>query len=147
MTEINQAIQRALSNDEDILLDQLGERLIAIDIEPSLAGSYDPILPFAQPENIRETAQELGRRVFRRLYRELYQLLCGQNQDDTDDRQKITNALGLDEVTLGSALASILIGSFGVAPAIATIAAVIIVKRVFSPTFEEVCQLWSEQLT
>ncbi len=146
MTEIDLAIKKALSADEGELLEILGSRLMAIDMEPSLAGSYDPILPYAQPESFRETSQELGQRLVLRLSKELYQLLCGQNQDDVGDRQKIADALGLGEATIAATLASVLISGFGVAPAIATLVSVIVVKRIWAPTLEEACKLWEEKL-
>lgn len=146
MTEIDLAIKKALSAEEDELLEILGSRLMAINMEPSLAGSYEPALPYAQPENFSETFQELGQRVVIRLSKELYQLLCGQNPNDKGDRQKIAEALGLGEVTTAATLASVLVSSFGIAPAIAIIVSVIMVKRVCAPTLEEACKLWEEKL-
>jgi hypothetical protein len=146
MTEINLAIEKALLTDESRLLETLGARLQAIESNPSLAGSYEITLPYAQPEEFRETVKELGERTLHRLSRELYKLLCGKKQDDEDDRNKIAHALGLGEAEIAATLATILTSGFGVSPAIAIIVAVIVVKRIFAPTLEEACNLWEEKL-
>jgi hypothetical protein len=146
MEEQAQSIEKALQSSEAEILETLGARSIAIWEKPEVAGSYEPVVPVAQIEAVGETLQELGRRIVRRLSRELYKLLCGTDPEDSSDRKKLADVLGLGEAAVAGALTGILVTGFGVAPAIATLVAVLIAKRIIAPTLDEFCKFWGEQL-
>ena len=145
--ETTQAIEKLIRADDDTLLEQLGLRLRAnasgqaevMELNPSLVHDAHLMGPL-------DDLRDLGGRIFRRWNRELFKLVCGGSDDDGKDRESVLEALGLGDVALGGVLATILIGSFGVAPAVATVVGALIVRRLGSPAAEEICGFWEEKL-
>jgi len=145
--ETTQAVEKLIHADEDTLLEMLGLRLRATQSRQADVMDYNPSLVHdAQLMGPLDDLRELGGRIFRRWNRELFKVLCGGSDEDGKDRDSLLEALGLGDGALGAALATVLIGSFGVAPAVATVIGVLIVKRLGSPAAEEVCGFWEEKL-
>lgn len=145
--EAERAVAPLLTADEEELFAELGIRARGLVEDPSQAGSFDPDVTYSEAEmGVLDAVRAFGRRLFNRWNSELHSLLCGSDPDYTADREQIANALGVGETAVAAALVTVLVGSLGLAPALATVIAAIIVRRFFKPTLEEFCQTWSRAL-
>jgi hypothetical protein len=145
--ETGAVIEKLVRADEGTLFEQLGMRVRATEARESRVVQDNPTLVHDAPAmGPLDDLRELGRRVLRRWSRELYRVACGGEDEDGRDRESILKSLGLGDVALGGAIASILVGSFGVAPAVATVVGALIVKRLGGPAAEELCRFWGESL-
>jgi hypothetical protein len=87
-------------------------------------------------------ARGLGARILARLEREAHGLICGQSEQDKNDRA----ALGLSSDVAITAVTTALTAGLSVGPQAAAIAAALIVRKLAAPTVEEACAVWSERL-
>ena len=141
------AVSSLLESDEDQLLEQLGIRTKAIQADPAVSGSFQPDVAYeATTMGVMDDVKELGRRIFKRWNREAFKLVCGGEDLDKKDREELANAFGLGDAAVAGMIASLLVSSFGVAPAIATVVAALVIKRFFRPAYDEFCELWKEKL-
>jgi hypothetical protein len=130
--------EQFLQMDEEELYKLVGSHAITIEAE-AFPPAYQPDSTFTQD------FRAIGEKIFNRLIKSFYALLCGDSPDDKDDRDKVILALG-DGTILVSTLAGLFITNFGLAPAIATVVAALVLKRVLTPTYTEVCKFWGENL-
>ena len=146
-TQAQTAIRELMDAEDDQLFAQLGIRASAMTQDPSIAGSFTPDAVFdGTSMGPLDAVKELGRRLFKRWNVEAYKLLCGDDPSDEKARTEIKNALSLGDAAFGAAVASALISTFGLAPAVATVVGALLVKRFFKPAHEEVCALWKTKL-
>ena len=146
-SEAEAAIAPLLGAEEDQLYAELGIRAKALSADPSTAGSFDPDVTYDAAEmGVMDDVRALGKKVFKRCNRELNGLVCGDDPDDAEDRAQLTSALGLGEPAVAAALAGLLVSSLGLAPAIAGVVAVIVVRRFFNPAMEQFCTAWTASL-
>lgn len=137
---------KLLQNDESQLYEKLGMVAKAIAIDPIKGSSFEPEVTYDGSEmGMQEDLLEFGEKVFSRWHVQLYSIVCGSESEDKEDRQKILTAFGT-AATLSAYISGILVTSFGVAPAIAVLLAAIVVKRFFTPVYEEFCILWKNHL-
>jgi hypothetical protein len=113
-------------------------------IEPTVSATSG-ILGEEYELGIIHDARELGLRVIKRLSTELHSVVCGTKQQDSHDRDLIIKAVGGDKLILTTVVASVLVTALGVSPYVATPASIIIVRRILSPTGEEICSYWAEK--
>ncbi|HET9768980.1 MAG TPA: hypothetical protein VFS60_19195 [Thermoanaerobaculia bacterium] len=145
--EATQASERLLRADEPQLYEELAMRLKAIQAEPSAAGQFDLHPTYEEAAmGPKDELRELGRRLWQRWQVETYNLFCGSSTGDAKDRRQLIDAIGVGEVAVAGALASLLVAHLAMAPAIATVIAALVVKRFFRPGYEELCAYWSKQL-
>jgi hypothetical protein len=94
----------------------------------------------------------LGMSVFSSIERNAYEVVCGDTTTNSEVRQNLWELLGA-ATSLGnrkdavSALASLLVTSLGVVPAVAVPIAVIILSRIFSAGLSSACVNWKQRLT
>jgi hypothetical protein len=97
-----------------------------------------------------EDLQNIGRSMFNKLQMQAYGLVCDKELEDKEDRNKIVVALGIGTEAAVIALTSVLIGTFGLAAALAGVVAALIIKRFAEPTLKEgqdaMCEMWKEYL-
>ena len=80
---------------------------------------------------------DLGKRVSAQCSKKLYAVTCDAGAENAEARKSILDALGLKSTdALAASLTSVLVGSLGVAPAIAVVIAVIL-ARVLLPAATE----------
>ncbi|WP_151611880.1 hypothetical protein [Sinorhizobium alkalisoli] len=91
--------------------------------------------------------RNLGQRIYHRLSRELHQLVCGSEVADVEQRSKLTKVLSLDPTQMTTGLTAALVVYLGADPVVATIVAVLMVKRIVLPAGSELCKFWGEQLS
>jgi hypothetical protein len=145
--DLNATIAALMESDESRLMQDLGTRAKAGSLDPAVSGSYT--LTTSLDGSIMGPADELrklGKRIFRRLHREAWELICGEDKDDVEDRDKLLGALKMDRTAAAAVLTGILIANLGLSPAVAPVVAVLVLKRVFSPVYEELCGAWKESL-
>ncbi len=142
------AVKKLLKSDEEQLYETLGMRIKAIAEDPSKGGSFEPQVTYrAAQMGLKEDIQELGRKLFNRWNVEAYKLVCGSESEDGKDREELLKAFGAkDDAVIAASLSALLVTSLGIAPAIAGVIAVLLLKRFLHPAHEEFCQVWKESL-
>ena len=126
---------------------KLGMRAKTMAADFTAAGQLDPEAKHdVATMGTLDDLKRLGLRLFKRWNREAYELICGKSADDAKDRKELVKTIGLGDVAVASALTGLLVSSFGIAPAIATVLAALVVKRFFRPAQEEFCEVWKESL-
>jgi hypothetical protein len=162
-------LESLLRVDDARLLEEVGLQTALIRRDPTTAGQLErPRLEGLAHEFPAFDMRNLGLRLFVRYERELHNLLCGENDEDSVDReelrQSLRRAMGrrskpngehpgeeARELTAGHAgvasiLASALVANFGLAGGIAMPLAALITKRVVRPALDETCRAWGDSL-
>jgi len=141
------ALERLLQSEPDQLFAELGLRQKAIENDPLQAGLFETTAtydaPFAGPLDI---LKEFGQRFFDRVNKDLYNLICGDEAKNAAERRKLLEALGLGRLAFAGVLTSVLISSFGFAPAIATVLAALVVQLFFNNAQAAMCEVWKKRL-
>jgi hypothetical protein len=141
------SVASLFQSDTDQLYEQLGVRIKALSQNPAISGSFAPDVSYdAQVMGPLDNIRRFGRLYFNRVNRQCHDLVCGQDSKDTEERKKVVHAFGLTKEDLGSAIAALLVAHLGLAPAIAAVVAVLIMKLFFRPALDAMCQVWSEDL-
>lgn len=140
-------LKKLLGADEHTLLEELGMRLKAAKAGVAGAADYDPTLVYdVQEMGPLDDLRELGRRLFRRFTRELHTLVCGAEAENKADRESIIKALGFGSIAVAGAITAVLVSTFAMAPAVATVVAALVVKRIIEPAGNTICDFWDDQL-
>ncbi|MFX4263766.1 hypothetical protein ACOBQJ_16390 [Pelotomaculum propionicicum] len=140
-------IEKLLKYDEEELYEMLGMTARAMAADPAIAGMFDPIVSYNEPEmEFVENAREFGRRLFKRWNVETYKFICGDDIDDMIDRRELTEAFSVNDKAVAAALSSLLITHVGLAPALAVVIASLVIKRFSRPGHEEFCKVWKRNL-
>ena len=141
------AMKKLLDCDEQQLYEQLGIRARAIEKDPTKASAFEPQITYDQNHmGIKEDVYEFGENLFRRWNIEAYNLICGSDLEDQIDREGLVEAFKIDKVSVGAALSALLATQLGLSPALAAVAAALLIKRFFNPAYEEFCILWEKHL-
>jgi hypothetical protein len=139
-----------LQRDEDQLYEMLGIRLAATRENTALQGQYNLDVEYGAHMGPAEDLRKIGKRMVKTLNRQAYGLVCGNDPEDTADRNKILSALNLSVDAAVIALTTVLVGTFGLAAALAGTVAALIVKRfaveAIDDGHETMCELWKEKL-
>jgi hypothetical protein len=145
--EAERAVTPLLTEPEDELFAELGIRALALSRHPAAAGSFDPDVRYNEIwMGDLDDVTAFGRRLYDRWDRALHEVLCG-NHPDRDARQQASDdALGVGEPAFAAYLTMLVVSNLGIAPALASVAAVIVVKRFFSPSLDHLCQTWATSL-
>ena len=148
MKQAKPAVENLLDATEGQLYEQLGIRAKAIINDPSKSGSFEPEVVFdGSIMGLKEDLLDFGKQFYKRWQLEAHKLTCGSATSDAADRNDLANAFGLGEASAGAAIAALLVSQFGLAPAIATVIGVLLIKRFFRPTYEEFCKAWTKSIT
>jgi hypothetical protein len=144
---LRSAVESLLESDENQLLEELGIRAKAISAAPEAAGSYSPdVVHSAAEMGVLDDVRDFGRRLFKRWNVQAWELVCGTDEDDTDDRKQLLDSIGVDKTTAAATLAALLVAHLGVAPALAGVIAALVIKRFFRPAYDEFCTSWQGSL-
>lgn len=136
---------RLASADDEALFVELGRRAMAIEADPSHAGDLALAAPDS-PEAWTPAFSARGRRLFSRIERELRGLMCGESGADAADRARLREAFGLGDEAVAAALVGALTGVLGLAPAVAAVAAALLMRLVVRPLHSETCAFWAQRL-
>jgi hypothetical protein len=145
--KVEPAIQKLLQSDEDQLYEEIGIRMTAMSEDSLDIADFDPEITIEVAEmGPLEDLQELGRRVMQRWNKSAHELVCGTSDEDSKDRSTLLEAFGVGEIAAGAALATLLVSHLAITPAIASVIAALVMKRFFSPAYEEFCDMWRQKL-
>jgi hypothetical protein len=141
------SVKKLLKSDEDQLYQQLGMRSKALAQDPTLAGSFDiKVMYDGAAMGPMEDVIAFGKRIFNIWTVQANKLVCGTEAEDSADRKKLVDALGIGETAVAVALAAIIVTHLGLAPVLAAVIAAIIIKRFFNPVYKEFCTAWTSNL-
>lgn len=148
MKQAEPAVKKLLKSDEEQLYEKLGIRAKAIAQDPAKSSSFEPQVTYDSAQmGLKEDVMEFGQRLFNRWNVESYKLICGSDTEDLKDRKDLMKAFNSnDEVMIAASLSALLVTNLGLAPAIAAVVAVLVIKRFFRPAYEEFCLLWNKNL-
>lgn len=141
---------RALSGlSEPALIIELGRRLSLTERQLNSHEELTTVAPqgpVAADESLAgplDFVENVGRQFLRRFNGQLYSLCC-----DAEDPEntKVKTALDLGIQAGATALAAVLVATFGWLPGIASVITVIIVKRFGDAIYDTACQLWKDEL-
>jgi len=145
--DVGAAIQALAGYDEKSMCKEIALRAAAVRADAALGGEPNlRVVEDAAHLGITEDLVQLGNRIFRRIEREVHDLLCGTSADDKKDRESILSKITGGDAALGAALYGVLTASLGMAPAVATVVAALLIKRIFTPAGKEVCAFWAEKI-
>jgi hypothetical protein len=144
------AVDDLLQASESQLYEELGIRAKAIASDPAASGSFAPDVTFdAAAMGPLDDLRSFGEKFFKRFNAEAYNLVCGEDAEDTEERNALLEAFNLDEGVEGAvtaAMAALLVAHLAIAPAIAAVVAAIIYKLFFRSAHAAMCGVWKEKL-
>jgi hypothetical protein len=146
LAAITTAANRLSAKDDASLELLLGMRAQAIEKSPALKEDLDFLPPYdTTTMGSIDGVKMMGRRIFKRWNKELYGVVCGEEQEDMEQRRKIMTALTISVGAAAGAVAMALT-TFAVPAALAVVIAPIVVKRLIVPGKEEMCAAWLEEI-
>lgn len=140
------ATEFAATASDDELIAELGRRATMASADPEHVVPLEAEFRGAALEGMGDVFHVVGKRILRRVNRDLHGLVCGDDEDNASDREKLKGVLGLGDAAIAGVLTQILVGTFGLLPAVATIVAALFLKHVLRPSLEEVCEVWGDGL-
>jgi hypothetical protein len=145
--EAEPAVEALTEHDADQLFTELGMRLETIQSDPSKSGQFN-LVPDKSKEalGLMDEFRSIGQKYFNRVNVLAYGLVCGSDSENEKERNALLKSFELGSDAVGPALAAILVGHLGLAPAIAAVVAVLIVKLFFKPGYDTMCEYWKSKL-
>lgn len=140
-----EAVLGILALDDTTLLTEIGRRQALLEMTPDISESISLAVHPEGTEAVHASFLDLGRRLVDRLNRELYRVLCGEEEGDRAEREKLKASLRLSEAAMIGGIATTLM-AIGTPPFVAPLAATVIVKSGVQPAWEETCRFWGERL-
>lgn len=130
------AEQMAVEMSEEQLLGEIGLRARTFALYPAAANSLEKSVPQAAAlERAWDDLDGFGNWIFRRLHRQLHSVLPVGGHDA--DGSRLRGTFYLTEFASAGAIVSALTATLDVAPAIASVVAALVLKRVSNPGWKE----------
>ncbi|MEG4048449.1 hypothetical protein [Microcoleus sp. Pol17_C1] len=154
MAEIEVIVESLWELDEDQLAAQIGDRAQAIGDDAAGLGSrgIDPASLDSIDVNVAARASidlrflEAGQRLFDRVNPLVYELMCQPLGNDPQTQKILDEAIGQNYTKAAGMLAPLLISGLGLAPAIATLIATLIIKKIANYSATAICDNWKQNL-
>jgi hypothetical protein len=153
-TEFEAIVASLLELDEDQLQAQLGSRAQAIEedvagrgtrgIDPASLESID--VNVAARASIDPRFLEAGKQLFDRINPLVYDLMCKPLGDNTDTQKILDETINQNYTKAAGMLAPVLVSGVGLAPAVATLVATLIIKKVSKYIATGICETWKKSL-
>lgn len=141
------AVEELLQSEENQLYEEIAIRNRAILEDPTVAGQFQPSVTYdAKLMGPMDDLRAFGRKYYQKVSNEAYGLVCGSGQQDSAERKKLLDAFGVGKTEVAAALAALLVAKLAIAPAIAVVLAALIVRIVFKPAHEAMCEVWATKL-
>jgi hypothetical protein len=155
MTEFEAIVASLWDLDDDVLAAQLGDRAQAIEddvagggtrgVDPASLESIDVDVATRAP--IDPKLLDAGQRIFDRVNPSAYELMCKPLGGDNADTQKILDETVNQNYTKAAGmLAPVLVSGLGLAPAVATLLATLIIKKIANMGATAICETWEKSL-
>jgi hypothetical protein len=154
MAELEVIVESLWELDEDQLEAQIGSHVQAIgdDVAGRGARGVDPAsldsidVGFATKGAIDPKFLEAGKRLFDRVNPLAYNLMCKPLGDDADTQKILDEAINQNYTKAAGMLAPVLVNGVGLAPAVATLLATLIIKKVSKYIATGICDTWEKSL-
>ncbi len=151
MTEVNNLAENIYDIDEDILESQLG--ILVEGMGGDLTGESTPrgfsidSIDFDAVARapISLAALQAGQKVFNQVSGKAYEILCTPLGDKSTE-EALDKALEENYTKAAGILAPVLVSSLGLAPTIAAIIAVLIIKKISKGAAGGICSTWAKSL-
>jgi hypothetical protein len=154
MAEIDVLVKSLWELDEDQLAVQIGDRAQAIEddaaglgtrgIDPASLDSID--VNVAARASIDPKLLKTGQRLFDRVNPLVYDLMCKPLLNDPQTQKILDEAIDQNYTKAAGMLAPILISGVGLAPAVATLVATLIIKKIANYSATAICDTWKQNL-
>jgi hypothetical protein len=155
MAEVEVLVESLWELDEDQLEAQIGSRVQAIgdDVARRGARGVDPASLESIDVNVAARASidprllDAGRQLFDRVNPLVYQLMCKPlGGDDAETRKILDETINQNYTKAAGMLAPVLVTGVGLAPAVATLLATLIIKKVSKYLATGICETWEKSL-
>ena len=154
MAEIEVIVESLWELDEDQLAAKIGDRAQAIGDDAAGLGTrgIDPASLDSIDVNVAARASidlrllEAGQRLFDRVNPLVYELMCQPLGNDPQTQKILDEAIGQNYTKAAGMLSPVLISGLGLAPAIATLLATLIIKKIANYSATEICDSWKQNL-
>jgi hypothetical protein len=157
VAEVEALVESLWELDDDELEAQIGSRAQAIGDDVAGRGakgagadpaSLDSIaVDMAARAPIDSTLLQAGQRLFARINPMAHELLCKPLGGDDPETQKILDEVIEKNYTKAAGmLAPVLISGLGLAPAVATLLATLIIKKISNMAATGICETWEKNL-
>lgn len=155
MAEVEALVQSLWELDDEQLEAQIGSQTQAIgdDVAGRGAKGVDPASLDSIDVNVAAKASidprflEAGRRLFERVNPLAYELMCKPLGGDDPETQKILDETIKENYTKAAGmLAPVLVSGLGLAPAVATLLATLIIKKVSKYLATGICETWENNI-
>jgi len=154
MTEVEAMVASLWELDEDQLEAQIGSRVQAIGddvagrgaIGVDLASLESIDVNVAARASINQTFLNAGRQLFDRVNPLTYELMCKPLGDDADTQKILDETINQNYTKAAGMLAPVLVSGVGLAPAVATLLATLIIKKIAKRGANAICETWEKSL-
>ncbi|NQE38538.1 hypothetical protein [Microcoleus asticus] len=154
MAEIEVLVESLWELDEDQLAAQIGDRAQAIEDDAAGLGTrgIDPASLDSIDVNVAARASidlkllEAGQQLFDRVNPLVYELMCQPLGNDPQTQKILDEAIGQNYTKAAGMLTPVLISGLGLAPAIATLLATLIIKKIANYSATAICDNWKQNL-
>jgi hypothetical protein len=154
MTEFEAIVASLWDLDDDVLEAQLGDRAQAIEddvagggtigVDPASLESID--VDVATRASIDPRFLEAGRQLFDRVNPSAYELMCKPLGDNADTQKILDETVNQNYTKAAGMLAPVLVNGLGLAPAVATLVATLIIKKIANTGATAICETWDKSL-
>jgi hypothetical protein len=155
MAEVEALVESLWALDDEQLEAQIGSRAQAIgdDVAGRGAKGVDPASLDSIDVNVAARASidprflDAGRRLFERVNPLAYELMCKPlGGDDPETRKILDETINQNYTKAAGMLAPVLVSGFGLAPAVATLLATLIIKKTSNYAATGICKTWEQSL-
>ena len=154
MAEVEVLVESLWELDEDQLEAQIGSHAQAIgdDVAGRRAKGVDPGSLESIDVNVAARASidprllDAGRQLFDRVNPFIYQLMCKPLGDDPQTQKILDETINQNYTKAAGMLAPVLVSGVGLAPAVATLLATLIIKKIANYTATGICETWQKNL-
>ena len=155
MTEFEALVASLWELDDDVLEAQLGARAQAIgdDVAGGVARGVDLTSWESIDVNVAARASidprllDAGRQLFDRVNPLTYELMCKPLGGEDPETQKILyETVNQNYTKAAGMLAPVLVSGVGLAPAVATLLATLIIKKIAKTGANAICETWEKSL-
>ena len=153
MAEVEVLVESLWELDEDQLEAQIGSHVQAIgDVAGPGAKGVDPgslesiDMNVAARASIDPSFLEAGKQLFDRVNPLVYQLMCKPLGDDPETQKILDETVNQNYTKAAGMLAPVLVSGVGLAPAVATLLATLIIKKVSKYLATGICETWEKSL-
>jgi hypothetical protein len=141
--DLNGAVDGLLTLNENELYSVLGARLSAVIEDPKKGGELSLEVQMEEgPFDENSFVMIAGKRIFENLSVAAYNLVCG----DDENHKELMVLVDKGTTALAAGIAGLLIAQLGIAAAIATAVAALVVKLFFTAAGKGLCETWKDFL-